>query len=125
MARLNEVELFVADIAAAPRIYRDEIGVPLEGHRHADGEPVHYHATWGSGADFLLFSVYEATPGQETRASIGFDVTDLDALHAKMLAAGLRVVQDIQMRPWGARTALYEDATGNRIWLSENVKSEP
>jgi catechol 2,3-dioxygenase-like lactoylglutathione lyase family enzyme len=58
MARLHEVELFVADIARALSPYRDVIGVPLEGHRHAEGEPVHYHATWGSGANFLLFSVY-------------------------------------------------------------------
>jgi len=45
MARLNEVELFVADIASAVRLYRDAIGVRLEGHRLAEGEPVHCHAT--------------------------------------------------------------------------------
>ncbi len=121
MTRLNEVELFVADIASTLRLYRDVIGVPLDGHSHAEGEPVHYHASWGTGGNFLFFSVYEASPDHETRTSIGFDVTGLDELHDRVQEAGLRVVHEIQERPWGARTALYADATGNRIWLSEDI----
>jgi predicted enzyme related to lactoylglutathione lyase len=125
VVRLNEVELFVADIASALRVYRDVIGLPLEGHSHAEGEPVHYHANWGTGADFLFFSVYEASPEQQTRTSIGFDVTNLDELHIRIQEAGLRVMQDVQARAWGSRTALYADATGNRIWLSEDLHGEP
>jgi predicted enzyme related to lactoylglutathione lyase len=121
MVRLNEVELFVPDLASALRLYRDLIGVPLKGHSHAEGEAVHYHASWGTGVDFLLLSVYEASPGDENRTSLGFDVTGLDELHARVQQAGLRVVQDIQTRPWGSRTALYVDARGNRIWLSERL----
>ncbi len=121
MVRLNEVELFVTDVGNALHLYRDVIGVPLEGHAHAEGDPVHYHANWGSGSEFLLFTVYEALPQhQETRTSVGFVVTGLDELHHRVQAAGLRVVQGIEDRPWG-RTALYADAAGNRIWLSEDL----
>ena len=121
MVRLNEVEVFVPDLGSALYLYRDLIGVPLKGHRHAEAEAVHYHASWGAPADFLLFSVYEASPGDATRTSLGFDVTGLDELHARVQQAGLRVVQDIQTRPWGSRTALYADGRGNRIWLSERL----
>ena len=118
--RLNEVEIFAADLDRALHVYRDLIGVPLAGHTHSEGDAVHYHAAWGAGETFLFFSLYPAdADAGATRTSLGFAVTDLDALHAAMQEAGLRVVQEIEERPWGSRTALYQDDDGNRIWLSE------
>ena len=67
MVRLNEVELLKPDLPSSLDLYRD-----------AEGEPVHYHATWGAGPDFLLFSVYAVSSEHETRTSLGFEVTGLD-----------------------------------------------
>jgi len=120
--RLIEVELFVSDIERAVGLYRDIIGVPLEGHAHADGDPVHHHASWGNwdtgAADFLLFSMYPAGPGQVTRSSVGFAVNELDAVHQRLEAAGVKVVQPPTSQPWG-RSATYQDADNNRISLTE------
>ena len=46
-ARLIEVELFVSDIERAVALYGDIIGLPLEGHAHAEGDTIHHHAAWG------------------------------------------------------------------------------
>jgi Predicted enzyme related to lactoylglutathione lyase len=121
--RLIEVELFVTDIERAVTLYRDVIGLPLEGHAHAEGDPIHHHATWGdwdAGPDggFLLFSLYAAGTGEATRSSFGFTVDDLDAIHRQVEASGTKVVQAPTTRPWG-RSATYQDADGNTVSLTQ------
>ena len=121
--RLIEVELFVADVDRAVALYRDLLGLPLEGHAHAEGDPIHHHATWGdwdAGADdgFLMFSIYAAGPGETTRSSFGFGVADLDAVHTRLEAAGTKVVHAPRSQPWG-RSATYQDADGNMVSLTQ------
>ena len=94
------------------------------GHAHAEGGPVHHHATWGdwdSDADggFLLLSIYAAGAGQATRSSFGFTVNDLDGLHERLEAAGVKIVQPPTTRPWG-RSATYQDADGNTVSLTQS-----
>ncbi len=122
-ARLIEVELFVTDIERAVGLYRDVIGLPLEGHAHAEGDPIHHHAAWGdweAGPEggFLLFSIYAAGGGEATRSSFGFSVDDLDAVHGQVEASGTKVVQPPTTRPWG-RSATYQDADGNTVSLTQ------
>ena len=119
--RLNEVELFVTDVDAALLVYRDILGVPLQGHAHEPGDPIHFHAMFGEGESMLFFSVFPAGDEPVTRTSIGFAVDDLDATHRAVQQAGLRVINDVESRPWGTRTALYEDPAGNRLWLSQDA----
>ena len=120
--RLIEVELFVTDVERAVALYGDVLGLPLEGHAHAEGDPIHHHASWGdwgAGAEsFLLFSIFPAGPGEATRSSLGFSVADLDAPHARLEAAGTKVVHSPAARPWG-RSATYQDADGNSLSLTE------
>ena len=121
--RLIELELMVSDVDGAVALYRDVLGVPLEGHTHADGEPVHHHASWGhwdAGPEggFLLLSIYPAAARHVTRSSFGFSVEDLDAVHRRVEAAGVKVVRSPTTRPWG-RTATYEDVDGNTISVTE------
>jgi predicted enzyme related to lactoylglutathione lyase len=116
--RLNEVELRAVDPEASLRVYRDMLGIPFQEHEH-DGGPRHWHTAWGEGDAFLFFSLNPCEEGEETRTCLGFAVTGLDQLHEKMQREGFRVLQDIEARPWGSRTSLYESKDGNRIWLSE------
>ena len=119
--RLIELELYVRDIEAAVSLYRDVIGLPLEGHAHAEGDPAHHHAAWGdweAGDGFLLFTIYPAGTGEATRSSFGFAVDDLDTVHRQMEAAGIKVTQPPTTRPWG-RSATYRDADGNTVSLTE------
>jgi uncharacterized glyoxalase superfamily protein PhnB len=66
----------------------------------------------------MFFSLFPAGDGPTTRSSVGFAVEDIDAVDEKLKAMGLRVIQEIESRPWGSRTALYEDDC-DRIWLSD------
>jgi predicted enzyme related to lactoylglutathione lyase len=119
---LIEVELHLSDVEGALGLYRDAIGLALEGHAHTEGDPIHYHASWGdwSAADggFLLFSLFPAAPGEATRSAFGFSVSDLDAVHRRIEACGVKVVHAPVERPWG-RVATYEDAEGNQVSLTQ------
>ncbi len=116
-----ELDVRVRDLDRAVRIYRDALNLPLAGHSHHEGDPFHYHASWGdwTGApeSFFLFSLYPADDAV-TRASIGFSVPDVAKLHEVAVAAGLRVVREPEAMPWGT-SAVYEDPDGNVISLTE------
>jgi hypothetical protein len=74
-------------------------------------------------ADLLFFSSTKRRPSpthKPASASTCRGSTGLTPTCKKRL----RVVQDIQTRPWGSRMALYADATSNRVWLSEKIADE-
>jgi predicted enzyme related to lactoylglutathione lyase len=49
---------------------------------------------------------------------LGFAVSDLDAMHAKLAAAGVPVDVSPRDEPWG-RTARYRDPDGNSVSLTQ------
>jgi len=110
-ARLVFVALRVGDLEASVRFYRDAIGIPL---REAGGvdEETHHEYSWTDGA-YLHFALFPATPNGETRSvELAFFVDDIDAAHARALAAGADVASMPRAEPWG-RTAGYRDPDGN------------
>jgi len=122
-ARLIEVELRVRDLDRSLRFYRDLLGLPLKQPEvHEEGGLRHAHASrgsWSDGAkDFLLFNIYPAETGQESRSNVGFAVEDLDGLHARLKRAGVDVVHPPEAKPWG-RTAVYRDPDGNTISVTQ------
>lgn len=124
--RLIEVELRVRDVDRSLRFYRDLLGLPLgQPEVHQDGGARHVHASWGSWAegakDFLLFNIYPAETGEESRASVGFAVEDLDQVHATLERAGVDVVRPPEVRVWG-RTGVYRDPDGNTISVTEQPR---
>lgn len=113
------------DVERSLRFYRDLLGVPLGDPETHEGDGVrHVHAAWGSwdreGA-FLLFSLYPARPGEETRTNVGFVVDDLDVLHDRLARASVEVVRAPSSRPWG-RSASYRDPDGNPVSLIERPR---
>ena len=122
-SRLIEVELRVRDVDRSLGFYRDLLGLPLgDPEVHQDGEARHAHAAWGSWAEateeFLLFNIYPAETGEESRANVGFAVEDLDGVHARLERAGAEVIHAPTARAWG-RTAVYRDPDGNTISVTE------
>ena len=119
--RLVLVVLHASDLEASLQVYRDVFEVPLE---PGENEPVadpwmgghHAELSWREGA-YLHFALFPARPPERpvsTGAQIGFIVRDVEALHSKAVAGGVRVVHPPRSEPWG-RTARYYDPDANII----------
>lgn len=116
-ARLVFIALRVRDLEASVRFYRDAIGIPL---REAGGvdEETHREYSWTDGA-YLHFALFPATAeGQTRRAEIAFYVDDVDAAHARAVAACADVATMPREESWG-RTASYRDPDGNVVALTQ------
>jgi predicted enzyme related to lactoylglutathione lyase len=126
-SRLIEVELRVADLERALRFYRDLVGLPFGGiETHEGDDTQHAHATWGEWnerKEFLMLNIYAAGDAGSTKASIGFGVEDLDAVHARLVGAGAIVTRAPERRPWGA-SATYRDPDGNTLSLTEAPRAK-
>jgi lactoylglutathione lyase len=114
--------LFVDDLEASIRFYRDTLGVPLRFSTETYAE----FAT--EGAKFALF-VRAALPdliGVEVpsgpapwpQGEIAFFVEDPDAEHERLVRAGVTILAPPTDRPWGERTLHVSDPDGNVVELT-------
>jgi predicted enzyme related to lactoylglutathione lyase len=120
--RLVFVALRVRDLEASARFYREAIGIPL---REAGGstEESHREYSWTDGK-YLHFALFSARPGAETaNVELAFFVDDVEAAHARALAAGAEVDSAPHDEPWG-RTAGYRDPNGNLVALTERSSQQ-
>ena len=115
--RLVFVALRVRDLGASARFYGDAIGIPL---RQSGGwdEEIHCEYSWTDGA-YMHFALFPAAAGGGTRdVELSFFVDDLEAAHARAVAAGAEVASEPKDEPWG-RTAGYRDPDGNLVSLTQ------
>lgn len=122
MARLNSLQVWAADLAAAARFYGEFVGldVPDEPHRHEGNNDLHYDLAWGDFAsgNYMLLHLAQARPGRHTTgAQIGITVEDVDALHEKAQQFGVTVLEPPHDGEWG-RCAAYEDPDRNVVSLT-------
>jgi predicted enzyme related to lactoylglutathione lyase len=113
--------LDVLDVAASLHFYRDVFGIPLEPVEDESGDPWsrgrRYQAVWDGGRQ--AFALFAAIPGGESRGvRVGFRVRDLDAAHARAVAAGADVLHPPRRQSWG-RLARYRDPDGNIVGVTE------
>ena len=83
---------------------------------------VHAEVSWHEGA-YLHFAVVPARPPERpvsTGVQVGFRVPDLEAVHQRAVAAGVKVLHPPRDEPWG-RTARYLDPDGNVVGISGEV----
>lgn len=123
--RLTFVALSVSDFQASIAFYRELMGVPLNAESH-DAEKhdpwyggEHAAYSWTDGA-FMHFAVYPAREPQRpvtTAAQVGFHVSNFEAVHARVVRSGAKVVQEPRDEPWG-RTARYLDPDANIVSIT-------
>ena len=102
------------------RFYRDIIGVPLVEEDHPP-EGVHSEYSWHNS--YLHFAIFKCAPDQEpTRTELSFSTNDLEAVHVKAVAAGVRVERAPSRRSWGF-SADYLDPDGNPVGVTEMRRS--
>src|SRR5436190_1800051 len=120
--RLGYAILFVSDLERSICFYRDVVGLPF---RFATDDYAEF-AT--EGAKFSLYArralpelIGLDVPGGEApwpQGEVAFFVEDVDAEHARLLAAGVRVLAPPRDRPWGERTLHIADPDGNVVELT-------
>ncbi len=125
--RLSVIILHAVDLEASLRFYRDLLGLPLE---PGVNEPVedpwigghHAELSWREGA-YLHFALFRVRPGQASTAGgeLGLHIDDVRALHGRMVAAGVTVLHEPRMEPWGV-TARYRDPDGNIVGVTAMTK---
>jgi len=122
MARLNSLQVWTADLAAAAKFYGQFIGLELddEPHQHDGNEALHYDLAWGDFAtgEYVMLHLAQARPGQHTTgAEIGITVDDVDAVHEKAPEFGVTVLAQPHDGEWG-RNAVYQDPDQNIVSIT-------
>lgn len=121
MSCLGYVIVFVTDLDAAIRFYRDVLALPFKFQDAGYAE---------FGTDRTRFALYEkrraqwltgrdVTPGPG--AEVVFVVDDVDS-HARQLAArGARIIMGPVDRPWGHRTVHVADPDGFIVEFAQEI----
>ena len=113
------ITLFVEDMEAARRFYKDGFGLPLA-FEDSDSAVFNFGNT--------LVNLLQATAGQEliepaavasreagARLQLTIEVDDVDAMCTELATRGVELLNGPVDRPWGVRTAAFRDP-GGHIW---------
>jgi catechol 2,3-dioxygenase-like lactoylglutathione lyase family enzyme len=121
---LAAVRLFVRDLDGAIAFYRDRLGLALNAHSQAWGYAVF---DGGRGANVVVESVPPDAPDDEQAlvgrfSGVGFEVADIAAEHARLVAAGVPFDGAPERQAWGGITATLRDPAGNELQLAQYPK---
>ena len=122
IAALNAIEvitLFVEDLVAARKFYRDVFGSEVV---YADDAcsvmkigTVMLNILIVTQAPMLVKPVKIATPGLGTRGIFTINVDDANAVCKDLKRHGVALLNGPIDRPWGRRTAAFADPAGH-VW---------
>lgn len=112
------INVGVRDLEEAITFYEAVFGVPLDVSSARD------HARWafGEGDSFFLFNLRRRDAGEVHRdhtSAFGFNVSDLDATHARAVAAGAGAHFPPVEEEGLPRHSRFQDPSGNRVVLWE------
>ncbi len=121
--------LSVRDVPASLAFYTEQLGfipdgTPLPGK---DGRPVFAGVKHGETTIYLDNTEYADLP-PDTPLGIGVDLFigvngDIDALYARLQAAQVTIVRDLQEEFWGDKRFVIQDPDGYRLSLYKTVRS--
>lgn len=113
------ITLFVEDLDAAKRFYRDVFGLPLafEGDTSAvfDFGNTIINLLKITSAPELIEPAVVAPRDAGSRVQLTIQVDDVDAMCAELARRGVELLNGPMDRPWGIRTASFRDP-GGHIW---------
>jgi len=116
---ITAITLFVEDLAAAKGFYADTFGLPVvfEDPQSAvfrfDGTLINLLAS--SAAAELVAPGQVGDPQAGPRMVFTLTVEDVDAICAQLTERGVELLNGPMDRPWGIRTASFQDPDGY-IW---------
>jgi catechol 2,3-dioxygenase-like lactoylglutathione lyase family enzyme len=113
------ITLFVEDLAAAKRFYREVFGLPVE-YEDDNSAVFNFGNTrinllTTSAAPGLIEPAMVAPREAGSRLQFTIQVDDVDAMCAELTSRGVELLNGPMDRPWGIRTASFRDP-GGHIW---------
>ena len=116
---INALTLFVEDLGATKAFYREVFAVPLI-YEDDDSAVFKFANTLinllkTTAARELIEPAPVAPPEAGTRMQFTLDVDDVDAMCAELASRGVTLLNGPMDRPWGIRTASFQDPAGH-IW---------
>lgn len=114
ISRIQNAYYVTSELSAAAAFYRDALGLKL---KFQDGEK--WAQFDAGGGNFSLSSPEEAAAGA-VGAVVVFEVTEMEAMAAKISAAGGAVLGRRDMGSHG-RTLTFRDPAGNVVQLFERA----
>lgn len=116
---ISAITLFVEDLDAAKRFYREVFSLPLA-FEDANSAVFNFGNTLinllqVSAAPELIDPAVVAPREAGSRLQFTIDVDDVDAMCAELTRRGVTLLNGPLNRPWGVRTASFRDP-GGHIW---------
>ena len=114
---------YVRDLAASRRFYEALLGLEVKVVMRRDGREIAVAYTAGLSV-WQVDDVYPIVfgPGAEPPATLGhgnwefsFETAEIDAVAARLAAAGVRVAHALRLLPWGQRAIRVYDPDGHII----------
>lgn len=110
---------FTRDIQAACAFYCDILGFKKT---FENGDPVGFMILEKDRAELHLSLVKDHKPSTANIAHLIVD--DVDALHDRLVAAGVRMIKSLQDKDYGLRAFVFVDPDGNRIDVGQPLEAE-
>ena len=116
---ITAITLFVEDLAAAKRFYADTFGLPMV-FEDPQSAVFRFNGTLinlldSSAAVELVAPARVGDPHAGPRMVFTLTVEDVDAICAQLTERGVELLNGPMDRPWGIRTASFQDPAGH-IW---------
>jgi catechol 2,3-dioxygenase-like lactoylglutathione lyase family enzyme len=116
---ISAITLFVDDVTAAKAFYLEVFGLPV----HYEDEvsavfkfgPNLVNLLQSSEAGELIEPARVAEADAGARMQLTIEVDDVDAVCAALAGRGVRLLNGPVDRPWGVRTAAFQDP-GGHVW---------
>ena len=119
MPTVSAITLFVEDLDAAKSFYGTAFGLPVH-YEDKESAVFAFGATLvnllvTTAAPELIEPASVAAPDSGQRFQLTIDVDDVDASCADLASRGVTLLNGPIDRPWGIRTASFQDPAGH-IW---------
>ena len=127
MRAIDYVILYVGDLDASVRFYRDVLGLPFSDRMETYAEFRLANLKLGL-YDRAHLPELIGREGSETRApasEIVFLVEDVDAEGERLGAAGVEILSGPVDRPWGHRTLHVADPDGHVVEIAQEIPGAP
>ncbi len=116
---IGAITLFVEDLQAAKRFYRDVFGLPVA-FEDDDSTVFNFGNTivnllTESAARELIEPAAVAGSAAGSRVQLTIEVDDVDSMCVELVSRGVTLLNGPVDRPWGVRTASFIDP-GGHIW---------